>query len=131
MADLRQKVRQLRGELEGREKALELARRTVERLMADKGSLEAEAAGGGGPEECRTVVPGCVAGCVRPFQEYAYPSVHCCRHVGTCGTLCIRLLAVLGGAGYSCTFHSTSTDCPAPGPAPPVPCDNRHPGVRA
>lgn len=46
LVDLRQKLRQLRGELEGREKALELARRTVERLMAEKGSLEAGAAGG-------------------------------------------------------------------------------------
>ncbi|KAL4427721.1 hypothetical protein ABPG75_001810 [Micractinium tetrahymenae] len=45
VADLRQKVRQLRSELEGREKALELARRTVERLMAEKGALEAGAAG--------------------------------------------------------------------------------------
>ncbi len=42
-------MRQLRGELEGREKALELARRTVERLMAEKGSLEAGAAGALGP----------------------------------------------------------------------------------
>ena len=44
-ADLRQKVRALRQELEAREKALELARRTVERLTGEKGQLEAGAAG--------------------------------------------------------------------------------------
>lgn len=50
MVDLRQKVRALRQELEGREKALDLARRTVERLTAEKGALEAGAAGeAGGP----------------------------------------------------------------------------------
>lgn len=38
-------VRALRQELEGREKALELARRTVERLSGEKGQLEATAAG--------------------------------------------------------------------------------------
>lgn len=38
-------VRALRQELEGREKALDLARRTVERLSADKGQLETAAAG--------------------------------------------------------------------------------------
>jgi dienelactone hydrolase len=47
-ADLRQKVRALRQELEAREKALELARRTVERLTGEKGQLEAGAAGAQG-----------------------------------------------------------------------------------
>ena len=44
-ADLRQKVRALRQELDAREKALDLARRTVERLTGEKGQLEAGAAG--------------------------------------------------------------------------------------
>ena len=42
---MRQKVLALRQELGAREKALELARRTVERLTGEKGQLEAGAAG--------------------------------------------------------------------------------------
>lgn len=46
-ADLRRKLRTLRQELEARDKSLELARRTVDRLNAEKGKLEAGAAGEG------------------------------------------------------------------------------------
>lgn len=46
MADLRQKVRQMRGAADERDKALHLARRTVERLSEEKAQLEAAAAGG-------------------------------------------------------------------------------------
>jgi multidrug efflux pump subunit AcrA (membrane-fusion protein) len=45
-ADLRQKLRVLRAEREQQERALELARRTVDRLAADNGQLESQAAGG-------------------------------------------------------------------------------------
>lgn len=47
-ADLRAKLRAARGELEAKDKALELARRTVDRLTAEKGRLEAGAAGEAG-----------------------------------------------------------------------------------
>lgn len=57
VTDLRLKVRALRQQLEARDKSLELARRTLDRLSLEKGQLEAETAGA-----CCNAVNNCCMG---------------------------------------------------------------------
>lgn len=100
VGDLRQKVRTLRAELEQRDKALDLARRTVDRLNADKGQLEAGAAGGccwkvmAGPGFAGAVGTPGMAQRAPLAQEHrhdpGFPVLHNpplplgCRHAGVC-----------------------------------------------
>lgn len=115
-ADLRQKVRALRQELEAREKALELARRTVERLTGEKGHLEAGAAGALGWPLARLAAGWLATVCgLRPAPLPCQLSM-----------LLLLLLALALSASKSC-----APEQPQQPHWPPAPVWLRHAGTQA